>query len=164
MNRLRAFEALGPFLVKVAVLGFFGFEFAFVPSDGLFGGPELSLVCGLFTAFVAATLNVIFSAMIGLSAFFIEDTSPVYWLWQKLGFALGGLIFPLDLYPDTVSHLACAPPFPSLLEAPARIAIGAGSPFIWPSGFVLGGWLVVAALSTHFTCRRALQALKPNES
>ena len=51
-------------------------------------------------------LAVLSTAAIGLSAFWIVDTSPVYWIWQKLAFVLGGLLLPLELYPDWLRALA----------------------------------------------------------
>jgi ABC-2 type transport system permease protein len=164
MNWLRFAERLGAFLVRVAILGVFGLGIRFVLNCGLLGGAGLSLLCGLFTAFVAAMLNVIFSAMLGLSAFVFEDPGPVYWLWQKLGFAFGGLMFPLDLYPDTLRHIAGATPFPSLLEAPGRMPLGTDFDLGWQAGFVLVGWLGVVILTAQLTRRCAPNAFRPDGS
>jgi len=159
---LRFAEGLGTLLVRLLVLAGFGFGIALLLSGGLPSGGGLALVCGALTAVVAATLNLIFCGIIGLSAFFLEDTSPVYWVWQKLAFVLGGLMFPLDIYPDAVRSVANATPFPALLYAPGRIAIGAEPAFLAQTALVLAGWLIVAAVSAHFTFRRALKALEIN--
>ena len=159
---LKVAEGLGALLVRMMMLAFFGFGIAFALSGQLPSGGCLALLCGALTAVVAATLNLIFSGIIGLSAFFIEDTSPVYWVWQKLAFVFGGLMFPLDMYPDTVRRIASATPFPSLLYAPGRVAIGADSGFVWQTTLVLAGWLIVAIVSAHFAFRRALKSLELN--
>jgi ABC-type uncharacterized transport system permease subunit len=105
-------------------LGVFGFGVSWLLSGvaegsraGLPSGGLPALICGALTAVVAAMLNLIFCATSGLCAFFLETTSPLYWGWQKLGFAFGGLMFPLDTYPDTLRGTALATPFPSLLYA-----------------------------------------------
>jgi ABC-2 type transport system permease protein len=159
---LRFAEGLGTLLVRMLMLSLFGFAIAYALGGGLASGGLLALVCGALTAVVAATLNLVFSAIIGLSAFFIEDTSPLYWVWQKLGFVFGGLMFPLDMYPETVRTVANATPFPSLLYAPGRIAIGAEPAFVWQTTLVLAGWFAVAVVSAHFAYRRALKALEIN--
>ena len=159
---LRFAEGLGTLLVRMLILAGFGFGIAYALSGGLPAGGALALVCGALTAVVAATLNLIFCGVIGLSAFFIGDTSPVYWVWQKLAFVFGGLMFPLDMYPSSVRAIANATPFPSLLYAPGRIAIGAEPAFVWQTALVLAGWLLVAVVSAHFAFRRALKSLEIN--
>lgn len=168
---LRFSEALGTMLARMLVLGIFGIGLsvlltrsssadgvtAVLPSGGL-----LALICGALTAVVAATLNLIFCAIIGLSAFFIEDTSPIYWVWQKLSFVFGGLMFPLDIYPPVMRSIANVTPFPSLLYAPGRIAIGAEPAFVWRSVLMLAAWTVFGVLCAHFAFRRALKALEIN--
>ncbi len=168
---LRFAEAFGTLLVRMLVLGVFGFGLSLLltrgatpdgSSIGLPSGGVLGLICGALTAVAAATLNLIFCALIGLSAFFIEDTSPVYWVWQKLSFVFGGLMFPLDIYPDTLRTVANATPFPALLYAPGRIAIGAGAGFIGRTSLVLAAWTVFGVLCAHFAFRRALKSLEVN--
>ena len=159
---LRFVEGLGTLLVRMLGLGSFGFFVALALAGGLPSGGVLALVCGALTAVVAATLNLLFCAIIGLSAFFIEDTSPLYWVWQKSGFVFGGLMFPLDMYPDAMQRLAHATPFPSLLYAPGRIAIGAPPNFTWHATLQLAAWTCLAVALAHVVFKRALQALELN--
>jgi ABC-2 type transport system permease protein len=168
---LRFSEALGTMLARMLVLGVFGFGLAMLltrvsttngASVALPSGGLLALVCGALTAVVAATLNLVFCAIIGLSAFFIEDTSPIYWVWQKLSFVFGGLMFPLDIYPPAMRSIANVTPFPSLLYAPGRIAIGAEPAFVWRTVIVLAAWTVFGVTCAHFAFRRALKALEIN--
>lgn len=159
---LRFAEGLGSLLVRMAVLGPFGIGFALALGGGWPSGGVLALICGALTALVAATLNLIFYALIGLSAFFIEDTSPVFWVWQKLSFVFGGLMFPLDMYPEPLQRVANLTPFPTLLYAPGRIAIGAAPPFIWHTTLLLAAWLLLAAFSAELCFRRALKSFELN--
>jgi len=159
---LRFAEGLGTLLVRMTTLGVFGFAMALYLGGGLPSGGVLALVCGALTAVVAATLSLVFTAIIGLSAFFIEDASPVYWVWQKLGFVFGGLMFPLDIYPNAIQKIAHATPFPSLLYAPGRIAIGASPAFAGQSALLLAIWFALAVAGAHFAFQRALRALELN--
>lgn len=74
----------------------------------LLGNGLPALICRALSAVLAALPNLVFCALIGLCAFFLEDTSPVYWLCEKLSFAFGGPMFPLDLYPDPMLALGGA--------------------------------------------------------
>jgi hypothetical protein len=33
------------------------------------------------------------------ASFWLQEVAPVYWVWQKLLFVLGGLMLPLQVYP-----------------------------------------------------------------
>jgi ABC-type uncharacterized transport system permease subunit len=145
---------------RVIFLG--GFGVALLLSGGQPGGGALALVCSALMAVAAATLSLVFSATIGLCAFFMEDTSPVYWVWQKFAFVCGGSTFPLDMYPCPLPGAANATPFPSIFYAPGRIAIGTEPGFAWHTALGLAGCLLVAAITGHSAFRRALKVLEIN--
>jgi ABC-2 type transport system permease protein len=98
---------------------------------------------------------------IGLLAFWLEDVSPVYWVWQKAMFILGGLMLPIDLYPALMQRAAAATPFPSMLAGPASFmlpaAVGAGR----LAGDLLI-WSIVTASILWWLFRRATFRLTVN--
>jgi len=99
---------------------------------------------------------------IGLLAFWLQEVSPVFWLWQKLMFVLGGLMLPLELYPAFVQRAAAFTPFPSLLAGPASLVLGNG--FVTPGALArqLVVWSAVAALVAAMIFRRAASSLAVN--
>lgn len=112
--------------------------------------------------FGAWTLNFCIAAIIGISAFIVEDISAFRWIYQKLAFILGGLLIPLDFYPGWLQGIAKALPFSSLLYGPARLfveptpsglAATMGMQILWI--FALG-----AALTLFY--RRSLNLLTVN--
>lgn len=60
---------------------------------------------------------------IGLLSFWMEESTPVYWIWQKANFVLGGLMLPLDLYPPWLRRGCELLPFQALLYGPARTVV-----------------------------------------
>lgn len=107
-------------------------------------------------------LNYCIAALIGLSAFWVEDISAFQWIYQKLAFILGGLLIPLDFYPAWLRTIATALPFSAMTYAPARL-------FVEPelSGFfaVMGMqaiWLLVFVGVLSLTYRRSVAALTVN--
>ena len=116
-------EALGEAAVRLAALGPCAFLFAWLFAGGLPADPR-GLWLAPPLALLGCVLWVLSLVLIGLSAFWIVDTSPVFWIFQKLGFVLGGLLFPLELYPDWLQRVARFTPFPNLCWAAGRSAFG----------------------------------------
>jgi ABC-2 type transport system permease protein len=99
---------------------------------------------------------------IGLLAFWLHDVTPVFWVWQKLMFVLGGLMLPLQLYPELVQQIAGATPFPSLLGEPASFVLGAAA--VAPAALArnLLMWSCATAVTTWWLFRRASLSVSIN--
>lgn len=68
-------------------------------------------------------LNFFIQGLIGLAAFISEEVAPYEWIYQKFAFIFGGLLIPLDFYPNWLQSIAHALPFPSMLYGPARLFV-----------------------------------------
>ncbi len=83
-----------------------------------------SALPGLILSGTLATFSILlWQLAIGLAAIWTGTSAPFYWIWQKTFFVAGGLIVPLDLYPDAVRGAVEASPFAALLWAPASLAL-----------------------------------------
>jgi ABC-2 type transport system permease protein len=113
---------------------------------------------GAIGSIVVTTFNV----ALGLTAFWLGDIAPAYWIWQKLIFVLGGLLLPLPLYPDLVVRIARFTPFPALLTGPASFLLE--RPFFDGPTLVIAlvGWSLAAATLASFLYRRATRDLQVN--
>jgi ABC-2 type transport system permease protein len=98
----------------------------------------------------------------GLMAFWLGDVSPLFWVWQKLLFVLGGLMLPLALYPEWMQRVAYATPFPSLLAGPGSFVLDAKGGDAWTLALRLALWSVVIACGAHVLFRRAVRNLQLN--
>jgi ABC-2 type transport system permease protein len=154
----RLAEAIGDLVVRMAVLGAFGFVLAWWITGTIPIGP-LAFATLLPLGLLAAVVSLVFYVGIGLTAFWIHDTRPVYWMWQKAAFVLGGLMVPLSLYPDWLRPIAEWSPFAAILFGPARIGLGADPAFAALVAVKLLGWLVVAAALVAWTYRRGLRTV-----
>jgi ABC-2 type transport system permease protein len=149
-------EVFGDALVRMGFLGTAGFVFAWaitgtVPmSPGTFA---LLIPVGV----LAAALSLVFYFIIGLTSFWIHDCHPVYWLWQKAGFVLGGLLVPLELYPDWLRRIAEVSPFAAILHGPGSLALGADPASVLPVVAKLGAWTGVAIVLVIIVYRAALR-------
>jgi len=138
-------EGLGDLLLRLLTLAPFGLLFARLFS-GQWADP-LALCCAALVGALAAAVLLLAYAGIGLCAFWLHDTTPVYLVWQKLMFVLGGLMVPLSLYPEWLQVLARYLPFASFLYAPGRLVLDGRASFDWGLLLELCGWLVLGALS-----------------
>jgi ABC-2 type transport system permease protein len=116
------------------------------------GAPErpVSLAVAIAFGLVAAVVMTLFHVAIGVVAFWLGDVAPAYWIWQKLLFVLGGLLLPLQFYPDLFVTIARLTPFPALLAGPASLATAeplmrADVLAVTLALWALVGWLVAGA-------------------
>jgi ABC-2 type transport system permease protein len=132
------------------------FFFAGVPAR-----PERLLLAVGF-GLVAAIVMTVFHVAIGVLAFWLGDIMPAYWIWQKLVFVIGGMLLPLQFYPDLFVRVALLTPFPAFLAGPASFMTE--EPVMSEARLVVGlsGWLVVGWLIASWLFRRAVTTLQVN--
>jgi len=146
--------ARAPLLGLTAIVCAFAFT-AWTPPLG-------TLVMVVPFGLVACALITALHLLIGLLAFWLQDVSPVYWVWQKLMFVLGGLMLPVTLYPDFIQRAAVFTPFPTLLAGPASFVLQNG--LVTPGALArdLVVWWGATAFAVYFIFRRATSALTVN--
>ena len=151
---------LGLLAIRAPVLGLTAFLCAFAFTGRI--PPVSALAIVVPFGFAAAALMTALYLWIGLLAFWLQDISPIYWVWQKLMFVLGGLMLPLDLYPGFIQRAAVLTPFPVLLAAPASFVLRTGlvPPGVLARSLVI--WSCVTALGVSWIFRRATSALTIN--
>ncbi|HEY2409228.1 MAG TPA: hypothetical protein VGI10_24655 [Polyangiaceae bacterium] len=154
-------QGLGVLSVRAPVLAAAAFVCAFVYGKGLPEHP-LALLYVVPFGLAAQVVLLTFQLTIGLLAFWLQNVGPVYWVWQKSAFVLGGLMLPLELYPAAVQRLAHFTPFPALLYGPARFILGAPPTHGVELAWALAGWFAVAVLLATAVYGRALRALAVN--
>jgi ABC-2 type transport system permease protein len=110
---------------------------------------------------LAMVLVYMLYVAIGLTAFWIGDVSPLFWIAQKLLFIFGGLMLPLSLYPGWMQRVAYATPFPSMLAGPAGFMVGDGAHVGWLARG-LGLWSVALTLLVYVLYHLAARRLQVN--
>ena len=131
-------------------------------SNAIFGSAIVWMVVGappnpkywglsIIAIFGTWTLNFCISCLIGLAAFLVEDVNSFMLIYQKLVFILGGLMIPLQFYPDWLQAIAKALPFAAMLYGPSQLFVAPSlelfvsvmtSQFIWI--IICGGILTIA--------------------
>ncbi len=73
---------------------------------------------------LGVTMNFTIAAAIGLGAFWLEDTASLYLLYSRFLMIAGGMLIPLDVFPDAVRRVALALPTQLMVYGPARLFVG----------------------------------------
>jgi ABC-2 type transport system permease protein len=151
---------LGVLAMRAPLLGVTAFLCAFAFTGWI--PPLTSLLIVVPFGVAASALITALYLGIGLLSFWLQDVTPVYWVWQKLLFVLGGLMLPLELYPAFIQRVAVFTPFPSLLAGPASFV--AGSHAVTPGALARGLaiWSVVTGVTLTWIFRRAVSKVTIN--
>ncbi|HMQ31795.1 MAG TPA: ABC-2 family transporter protein [Chloroflexaceae bacterium] len=102
------------------------------------------------------------AALLGLTAFFSEEVAAFEWIYSKVLFLLGGLLIPLDFFPEWLQGVARALPFAAAIYGPARLFV---SPSLGAFAWLLAaqvGWLGGLGLVVALAYRRGSAALAIN--
>jgi len=110
----------------------------------------------------AWVLHFCVHAMIGLLAFVAEDVSAFTWIYQKLAFIFGGMLIPLDLYPQWLQVIARALPFSSTIYGPARLFVTPSLELFINVMVLQIFWIVVLTFILTVVYRRGLSQLTVN--
>jgi len=141
-------------------------------ANALMGGAVLWLTVGpppltswpatLLAILLAWFIDFCISALIGLFAFLTEDISAFLWIYSKMVLVLGGVLIPLDFFPDWLKNISLWLPFAYTTYAPARIFVDP-SPETFTS-LILGQglWLLALAGFLSYFYRRAEKWLSIN--
>lgn len=102
------------------------------------------------------------SIAIGLLAFWVEDTQPLTLLYDRAIMLLGGMLLPLELFPDWLAAPLALLPFQLLLYAPARLAVSGDLAPLPGVLAQLAATLVVVVLLVRLVFGRAVGRLHAN--
>jgi len=153
-------QGLGRLAVRAPVLAMVASGGAFAVTGRLPSGDAVVLVVPFGIAAMLAIHGLY--VVTGLTAFWLGDSSPLFWIWQKLLFILGGLMLPLSIYPGWMQRLAAYTPFPYLLARPAGFVMASDAGGAWDLAWHLAAWTLTIALIAHAVFARAVKSLHLN--
>ncbi len=61
--------------------------------------------------------------ILALTSFWFEENSAFFWIYSKLVFTLGGMLMPIDLFPNWLQSLSKYMPFAYVTYVPAKLAV-----------------------------------------
>lgn len=136
---------------------------AFVVALLLVGPVDVSLtsvVLGLIAISGGVVLNYVLTAGIGLLAFWVEDTSALFWIYQKGVFILGGMLAPLEIYPDWLKDAIVWLPFSVMTYLPSRLFIKFSIADFFITVLVQLAWILVGSILLAVIYRAGLRQVQ----
>lgn len=118
----------------------------------------LQIVCLIIGGVICASLLY---TLVGLTAFWLEDAEPVYWISDKFVMLLGGAYVPVVLFPGWLKSVATWLPFGSFTFAAQ--AFHPSFTTTWPSLFVSQLlWMVVLGVGVRQVFQAARRRVSIN--
>lgn len=90
------------------------------------GVPHLSwmgLLAWPLALFLALCIDFVVYFAIGLLAFWTENTHAFSFIYSRLTLVLGGVLAPIEIFPQPIQAIARALPFSAILYGPARTLV-----------------------------------------
>lgn len=119
--------AIGEAMVKLLPTAFIGITVTLL----LVGPPPMTtwaaVPAGILLLFGGIVLNILWYLIISLLAFWSEEVRPFAWIFQKVVFVFGGLLFPLDFLPSWLQNITRILPFGYQAYWPAKIMVSFNS-------------------------------------
>lgn len=154
----RLFACLGERYVRFVVTLAAGSVIAFY-LVGPFAASAINLVAFLVAVPLAFILDFLGYFLVGLGAFWMEDTSGAMLIYSRLTMILGGMLIPLQLFPSAVRPLLEHLPFASIVYGPARM-------FVKPDATALLGlyanqlfWILIMGAAVAFVYAKATKRI-----
>lgn len=72
---------------------------------------------------LAFVLDFLATFLVGLAAFWLENTTGLMLIYSRITMILGGMLIPLDLFPEQWQPLLKNLPFASIVYGPARLFV-----------------------------------------
>ncbi len=83
----------------------------------------VGVIIGIISIFLAILLQSLIDICLGMIAFWVEDANPYRWVFQKMVFLLGGVIFPLEIYPQWFQPIAKIQPIAYTMYHPSKLFV-----------------------------------------
>lgn len=153
---------LGEAVVKATLLLAVGSAVTLLMVGPLPGFPWQAIPALAVTYVVTIALNFCYNSLIGLSAFWTEDVTGLFFVMDRAKWLLGGFLLPISIFPEPLKSVAEVLPFQLMIYAPARVAVD----FTWGLWLATTGrqllLLAVMAALTQFVVLRGFKRLNVN--
>jgi ABC-2 type transport system permease protein len=83
----------------------------------------MSMLAWPLVAFLALCIDFVAYMTIGLLAFWTENTDSFALIFSRLTLVLGGVLAPLEIFPQPLRRIAQALPFSTILYGPSRTLV-----------------------------------------
>jgi ABC-type uncharacterized transport system permease subunit len=133
---------LGGWVIQMLLL--FGFAAVALTLFGLpMPMPLEQLPVLLMMLMLGGLITLLLGYLSGMFEIFGPYSLPIDWILHKFVMALGGLFFPVSLFPPLIQQSAMLTPFPAILFIPASLMLGISKASMLEGVLIQLFWLAV---------------------
>lgn len=121
----------------------------------------LSIIGVLISCVLATIINTLIITSLGLISFYIEDTSPIYWVYSKLILVLG-TIFPIEYFPKIIQPIIKYSPIYAVSSAPAKLFVDFSLITFIETIIIQIVYFLACLGITHFIYKKGVKKLNVN--
>ena len=141
------FNYLGDIFIKVVIylvlFGLVGFIFVgHFPNINI-----ISVIFILISLIFSMIISILMLTSLGLLAFFIEDSTPLYWVYSKIILVLG-TIFPIEYFPNLLQKILKFTPVFVVCYGPAKLFVD----FSYNKALIIIGAQVIYLVLMYLIC------------
>lgn len=153
----REFSVLmAEFVYSFTIIGTVGVILAYI----LVGTISVTFVGLFLTALLilgAAMISFLIVLSLALLALWLEDTSSIMWIYQKLLFIVGGMLVPLDFYPHWLQQAVQYLPTAYIMYLPARLFVHFSYADFMSALIGQVVWILVLTITVLFIYHRGIR-------
>jgi ABC-2 type transport system permease protein len=122
----------------------------------------IGILAGSILLLFGIMLNTLAILIIGLSAFWAEDTSAFRWIYDKMIWIFGGIFLPFTVLPDQYRNLIELLPFNQMFYSPARMIVSFDSHVFYKDLLIQITWVIILSLFARWMYKKGSENLSIN--
>jgi ABC-2 type transport system permease protein len=160
---MRMSEGIGAMTANTLIYYTFGMACVYFYIGELPSGGLTALLTALFFLYFGSILHILYQAMAGITALWLQEAESVYRIYQKVLIVFGGLYMPLSLYPDWLQTWAFFTPVVAMMYGPIQFVLGENSPLdIQTLSLLMIFWFGFSIFLMGFIYRSCVARLEVN--
>jgi ABC-2 type transport system permease protein len=113
-------------------------------------------------AFGGFTVNFTLNMALALSAFWVEETRGLEFVYNKFLFTIGGMLMPLELFPEALQRIGHWLPLQAIVYIPAKTAVAFDAAKLPGILAIQAVWIAVIGIVVTLVYRKGVKKLHVN--
>lgn len=154
-------DQLGSSVIKGVIYTILGILLGFIFVGSFPSLNLLQILLILIIAIFAVIIGFLIATTIGLLSFFIEDSTPFYWIYSKL-ILIVGVVFPIEYLPKAIQPFLTYSPVYVVSYAPAKLFVDFKYSVFFMALFIQIIYLIVIGLLCKYIYKKGEKKLNVN--
>ena len=155
------FNHLGGATIKFILLTIIGMTLGFIFLHGFPPLNILQILAIILSAILATIISVFLIMTLSLFSFFIEDASPLYWIYSKFILVVG-TIFPVEFFPEMIRPFIKFSPIYAVSYGPAKLFVDFNMPDFISIMISQVAYLIISFTICHLIYKKGVKKLNVN--